>query len=134
MSRYETHEHSYTSGPEARRARKPGEPHLVHSHEGGDVPHSHPETGPGRYGRNRLTRKPAGPQLPYVERERRTFHVFFLDEYTDGHAAAGISRERWERERAAFLAEARAPAVERMATDFRLTPVYALIGGEDSRG
>lgn len=135
MSVYERHEHSYITGPESRKPRKPGAPELVHSHEGGDMPHSHPDTGPSRYGQNKLTKLPKGPQLELVEHtpERGSFRVIFVDEYTVGHASAGLSRERWEHERAAFLSIAAGQdgyqansAEARMIREFRLTPIYEL--------
>lgn len=137
MSVYEVHEHAYTSGPEQRKPRKPGAPELVHSHEGGDMPHAHPDTGRSRYGQNKLTKKPTGPQLERIAiaPERNTFRVIFVDEYTSGHASAGISRERWERERAAFLSIAagegdyESHSVDaRMVREFRMTPIYEVSG------
>jgi hypothetical protein len=77
----EVHEHSYTSGP---RANRPGSK-FSHSHEGGDVPHQHPATGPGCYtidkdawfratglcggGRKKFTAKATGECLPIRELE-----------------------------------------------------------------
>lgn len=73
----EVHEHWYPKGPCGRR--------LIHSHEGGSVPHQHPDTGPGSYtidkdeweratglkggGKKKFTAKPSGEQAPIVELE-----------------------------------------------------------------
>lgn len=124
--RYELHEHTdMTRHPYTK---------ICHAHADGSTPHSHSNTGPACYGRRKQYRvKPNGPQLEYIPRppEQSTFRVVFVDEYTPGHAAAGISRERWQEERAQFLADmaaetASAPAVERMAGTYRLRPIYEL--------
>jgi hypothetical protein len=68
---------------------------FAHSHEGGDVPHSHPDTGPASYtidkdawaratglrggGRKRFTARPNGEQFPLVPQEPQSFDVFILD-------------------------------------------------------
>jgi hypothetical protein len=78
----EVHEHAFVRGPRSRRA---GTHHFVHSHEGGDVPHQHPDTGPARYtidkdgwlretglrggGRKKFTVRPTGEQFPRLELE-----------------------------------------------------------------
>ncbi|HYZ88313.1 MAG TPA: hypothetical protein VE620_03350 [Myxococcales bacterium] len=93
MARLEVHEHSYISGRYANGgANIPGKmpptwkaSKFSHSHEGGDRPHQHPETGPASYtidkddwlrttglrggGRKTFTVKPTGEQLPIVELE-----------------------------------------------------------------
>lgn len=78
---FEVHEHSIISGPKENRGEK-----IVHSHEGGDIPHKHEHTGPATYtidqddwsratdgvaggGRKRFTQKPEGEQLPRIELE-----------------------------------------------------------------
>lgn len=75
--RFEVHEHHYVSGPNANRGRT-----IVHSHFGGNAPHTHPETGPSvftidrhdwrrttgitlpRKQAKKFTDEPKGPQLP----------------------------------------------------------------------
>lgn len=124
--RYELHEHTEMSRHPYTTIR--------HAHEDGSTPHSHPNTGPACYDRRKQYRvKPNGPQLEYIPRsqEESTFHVVFVDEYTPAHTSAGISRERWEVERAAFLADVAAEqasgyAIERLVKMFRLTPIYEL--------
>lgn len=145
MSGYEVHEHSYTSGPNAGGRYRDGQwssGKFAHSHEGGDVPHSHPHTGPAYFGRRKLTKRPYGPQLEYIAHtpEQNTFRVIFVNEYTDAHASAGISRERWERNRAAFLAIAAGSdeyesltADARMVSRYRLTPIYELSKPQEDR-
>lgn len=95
----EVHEHCFTSGPRSK--------HYVykfeHSHEGGNIPHSHPDTGPSSFtidkdewlratglrggGRKKFTVKPNGEQFPYVEREPMTFDVIVVGD--GGRAASG---------------------------------------------
>lgn len=90
--RLEVHEHCFIRGPRScfagsERGR------VVHSHEGGDVPHQHPDTGPASYtidkdewlaatglrggGRKKFTAKPIGEQIDRVELEdwQREFEV-----------------------------------------------------------
>lgn len=124
--RYELHEHTDLSRHPYTRIR--------HAHPNGSTPHSHPETGPACYDRRKQYRvKPNGPQLDYIPRpeSESTFHVVFVDEYTPGHASAGISRERWEAERAQFLADmaeqtVSTHAVDTLVTMFRLIPIYEI--------
>lgn len=89
----EVHEHCFVSG---QRARQTWNYKFSHSHEGGNVPHQHPDTGPAAYtidkdewarttglvggGRKRYTTRPTGEQLPRVELEesQRTFDVFIV--------------------------------------------------------
>lgn len=95
--RLEVHEHIYITGPRARgmfiQATQKTTSHFSHSHEGGDIPHTHPDTGPGCYvidkdewfqqtglrggGRKKFTAKPEGEQLAFIERtpEENTFEV-----------------------------------------------------------
>ncbi len=120
---YELHEHAYLN----TGGREKG--NLLHSHEGGETPHTHPGMGPSCYNRHRRrSKRPFGPQLPYVAPtpDQETFNVVWVDEYTPGHAGAGISRERWEAERAAFLAGAHSITVERLVREFRARPVFEL--------
>lgn len=141
------HRHSYTRGPNATAGyRADGKWHtnqFEHAHEGGDRSHGHPETGPAHFiggiARAKLVTRPTGEQLPLValEDEQRTFHVVFVDEYTAAHTSAGISRERWEAERAGFLrciaGEAHGlHAVSRMIDDFDMTPIYELRRPDDA--
>lgn len=89
----EVHEHSIIRGPRANSPRSS----IEHSHEGGDVPHTHPETGPAHYtidkdewlratglrggGRKRFTDAPAGEQLEFIARrpEDSVFEVIVCD-------------------------------------------------------
>lgn len=75
---YEVHEHCFVSGPRAKVAPVS----FTHSHEGGDRPHRHPDTGSATYtidkdewrrqtgmvggGRKKFTKRPTGEQLPLV--------------------------------------------------------------------
>lgn len=89
----EVHEHVFIRGPRARFAGT-DDNRIRHSHEGGDVPHQHPETGPASYtidkdqwfaatglnggSRKEFTKKPAGEQLPIVELAdwQKSFNVY----------------------------------------------------------
>ena len=91
--KFEVHEHCYTSGP---RSNRPGYK-FEHSHFGGDVPHTHPNTGPASYaidkdewfratglqggGRKKFTAKPSGEQLQTIPRtaEENTFEIHVSD-------------------------------------------------------
>lgn len=80
---YEVHEHCIISGP--RHSGFLERNRIVHSHEGGDEYHTHPDCGPGSYtidkdewfratglrggGRKKFTKAPDGEQLPYVARK-----------------------------------------------------------------
>mgnify|MGYP001615278732 CR=1 FL=1 len=86
----EVHSHVFVSGPRANgmfiRSEQKTTSEFSHSHEGGDVPHSHPDTGPACYtidkddwmratgmrggGRKKFTDNPTGLQLPIVELEK----------------------------------------------------------------
>lgn len=76
---YEVHEHSVLN------SRFSPSPRIVHSHEGGDVPHNHPNTGPSFYGHGRrapkFTKKLSGEQLEYIERseEENSFELIVTD-------------------------------------------------------
>lgn len=81
---YEVHEHCFISGPRSHWAGSP-RGKLVHSHAGGDVYHTHPDTGPASFtidkdewfaatglrggSRKKFTKAPTGEQLPYIERQ-----------------------------------------------------------------
>ncbi len=139
----EVHSHHYLSSTSS----------FEHSHEGGGVPHKHPDTGPATFvidkdewhaatgldggGRKKFTHKPTGPQLPIAELEdwQRTFRVVFVDEYTDGHAGAGISREAFEASRAKFEARgaASAHAAAGMVLSFGMTPTSEVSTTEPGR-
>lgn len=85
---YEVHEHAYIRGRVGS---------FFHSHEGGDQPHQHADTGPACYtidrdewrratgasggGRKKFTRKPEGTQLPSLALEpwQTTFEVIVFD-------------------------------------------------------
>jgi hypothetical protein len=110
----EVHEHSYIDRNDRRSD-------IEHSHGGGDRPHRHAHCGPAHYtidrdewarttglkggGRKRYTAAPTGPQMPAVEiePEENTFRVVFVDDYEHGWAGAGVSREEFEAQRAAFI-------------------------------
>lgn len=78
----EVHEHNFIRG---ERANKTWRYKLSHSHEGGDIPHSHPDTGPSCYtidkddwlrttglrdgGRKVFTPEPTGDQFSYIPRD-----------------------------------------------------------------
>lgn len=88
-AQFEVHEHCYVSGPRANGAYYK----FSHSHEGGDQPHQHPNTGPASYtidkdewfratglrggGLKKFTTRPTGEQLPWQELEawQKTFEV-----------------------------------------------------------
>lgn len=78
--RLEIHTHSYVAGINSNCGRQ-----LVHSHEGGDSPHQHQDTGPASYtidkdewaaatglrggGRKKFSKTPNGEQLPNMDLE-----------------------------------------------------------------
>ena len=114
---FEQHTHAVITGP--RRGLD-----IEHSHDGGSRGHRHPDTGPGMFvidaaqwetetgmkggGRKVFTRKPAGEQLEYVERDpsEARFTVVF------GKSALGVARGP------------ASPAVARMALSFDMTPEF----------
>lgn len=81
----EVHEHCFIRGPRSCFAGT-SIGRLVHSHEGGDIPHQHPDTGPASYtidkddwlrttglrggGRKKFTTKPIGEQFARIELEK----------------------------------------------------------------
>ena len=83
VKRLEVHEHCIISGP---RACQSWRNRIVHSHEGGDEPHSHLDMGPASYtidkddwaratgmkggGCKRFTDAPSGEQFPIKELEQ----------------------------------------------------------------
>lgn len=100
--KYEVHTHSFVSGPRAVGHYERGvwfEGTFSHSHDGGDRPHQHPDTGPATYtidkdewarrtggiggGRKQFTAKPTGEQLPIVELEdwQKSFRVIVVGDY-----------------------------------------------------
>jgi hypothetical protein len=86
MAKLRIHEHHITSGPRSHRTGNwpPGKgSEIVHSHEGGDVPHSHPETGPASFllTKPKFTARATGEQFPYVKTPESElfFDVFVLD-------------------------------------------------------
>lgn len=131
--RLEVHEHSFISGPRSNRGLK-----LRHSHEGGHVPHSHPETGPAAYtidkddwyratgmdggGRKEFTHAPTGEQFEFIPRtaEETTFEVIGFDPpsippgFSDA-SGGGI------------------PAMFRMIQAFRMKPRFRVIPGGKGR-
>jgi hypothetical protein len=86
----EAHEHCFIRG---ERANKSWLYKFSHSHEGGDIPHQHPDTGPASYtidkdewlratglrggGRKKFTKVPDGDQFPIVELEewQKSFEI-----------------------------------------------------------
>lgn len=92
----EVHEHSFIRGPRSRWAGTDAG-RLIHSHEGGDQPHSHPDTGPASYtidkdewfqatglrggGRKKFTATPNGEQFEVIPRapEEDAFEIVFCD-------------------------------------------------------
>jgi hypothetical protein len=87
----EVHEHHFISGPRSCTVRS----QFSHSHEGGDRPHVHPDTGPAAYtidaddwfastglrggGKKKFTAKPTGEQFECIPRTPEPFRVIFLD-------------------------------------------------------
>lgn len=93
----EVHEHVFITGPRSNgmfdRATQKTSSHFSHSHEGGDVPHQHADTGPACYvidkdawlaatglrggGRKKFTKAPTGEQFDRVELAdwQRSFEV-----------------------------------------------------------
>src|SRR5690242_4202061 len=85
----EVHKHSIISGPRSRWSGA----EIVHSHEGGDTRHQHPDCGPASYvidkdewlaatglkggGRKKFTARPTGEQLPIRELEgwQKSFEI-----------------------------------------------------------
>ena len=94
---FEIHEHCFVRGPRSRggydRKGNWQTGKFSHSHEGGDVPHQHPDTGPAAYtidkdewsrktglrggGRKKFTVKPTGEQMPIIELEdwQKSFEI-----------------------------------------------------------
>ena len=98
--RLEVHEHHIIRGPRAHRtgAWPAGQgSSFEHSHDGGDVPHGHPDTGPAAYtidkddwyqrtglkggGRKKFTKAPTGEQFEFIARppEDGAFEVIVCD-------------------------------------------------------
>lgn len=93
---FEVHTHSFISGPRSGGHYEKGAWHtgtFSHSHEGGNVGHAHPDTGPACFtidkddwyrstglrggGRKKFTAKPSGEQFPIHELEdwQKSFEV-----------------------------------------------------------
>lgn len=76
-ARFEVHEHTLLN------SRMSPAPKVRHSHEGGDKPHQHPDTGPAAYGRSKppFTVHAIGQQLPWVELEewQKSFEIIVCD-------------------------------------------------------
>lgn len=88
----ELHRHCFING---LRARQSWRHKFEHSHEGGDEPHEHPDTGPASYtidkddwfratgltggGRKKFTVKPSGEQFPFVATDNEPFEVILMD-------------------------------------------------------
>jgi hypothetical protein len=57
-------------------------PRVVHSHEGGEQPHQHPNCGPAFYGYRvaKFSAKPKGEALPWVDLEgwQRSFEIHYM--------------------------------------------------------
>lgn len=99
---FEVHTHHFISGPRANGGcYSPTGTWMLskfsHSHEGGDKPHQHPQTGPAAYtidkddwfrstglrggGRKKFTVKPSGEQMPIRELEdwQKSFEIIVCD-------------------------------------------------------
>lgn len=111
---FEVHEHHFVSGKRAHGGHNSkGEwetGKFSHSHEGGNVPHKHPDTGPAAYtidkdawlrvtgmrggGRKKFTAKPTGEQMPIVELEewQKSFKLIVAEPAPAGSSTGpGIS-------------------------------------------
>lgn len=58
-SGHRVHRHYWIAGP---NSVKPGRHDFEHSHDGGDVPHTHADTGPACFSGKKRTKRPNGPQ------------------------------------------------------------------------
>jgi hypothetical protein len=104
--RLEVHAHTFVSGPRANgmfiQATQKTTSEFNHSHEGGEIPHDHPDTGPSCYtidkdqwaamtggllggGRKKFTPEPTGEQMPMRARtpEENTFEIHYCDPPAD---------------------------------------------------
>jgi hypothetical protein len=102
MAGFEVHAHAFVSGPRRNGGYYGRDRHWLpttfsHSHDGGDRPHQHPETGPATYtidkdewfkatglrggGRKTFTKRPTGEQFPIVELEdwQKSFEIVIGD-------------------------------------------------------
>lgn len=96
--RLEIHEHCIISGLRSHRTGSWPDgmgSKFSHSHEGGDKPHTHPDTGPASYvidrdewaratglsggGRKKFTARPTGEQYAVLPQEPAVFDIFILD-------------------------------------------------------
>jgi hypothetical protein len=83
---FELHEHWFISGPRSHAGYRNGvwaDTKLIHSHQGGSIPHTHPDTGPSFFGyrKPKTTKKPKGEQLELIPRteEENTFELIVTD-------------------------------------------------------
>lgn len=83
----EVHEHCFVSGPRSR-AHYDGtgqwvETKFTHSHPGGGIPHTHPQTGPAFYGyrKPKVRTRPTGEQFQWVAipEEKQSFELVITD-------------------------------------------------------
>lgn len=105
MSRLEVHRHAIISGP---RANKSWCNEIVHSHEGGDQPHEHENTGPASRtidkdewyartglrggGRKKFTAKPTGEQFATIPTAPLTYEIILVGKpVTTGATGPGLS-------------------------------------------
>lgn len=77
---FEVHQHCFVSGPRSGGGYRNGkwdDGKIAHSHPGGNIPHTHPNTGPSfyGYGKPRTTKRPNGEQFEMIARaeEENTF-------------------------------------------------------------
>lgn len=83
---FEMHEHHFVSGPRSTAGYRNGvwcETKFSHSHPGGGVAHTHPNTGPSYFGHGKpkVTKKPKGEQMEFIPRtdEENTFDLVITD-------------------------------------------------------
>lgn len=116
MKTLRVHDHAFVSGPRSRFSGPRGE--IVHSHEGGDVAHTHPDTGPCHLAgtKPKFTARPNGEQLPYVKTDPASlvFDLYILDSARKmGDLSVGSAGNYGD----PFLM----PAAERMKSAFGMT-------------
>lgn len=72
---YQVHEHCVLN------SHRSPTPKIVHAHDGGEMPHQHPNCGPAFYGYRapKFSAKPKGEQLPWVDLEdwQRSFEIHY---------------------------------------------------------
>lgn len=120
---YAVHDHAIIRGPRSHRLGNwpagTGSK-IVHSHEGGEVAHTHPDTGPCHLsgGKAKSTARPNGEQLTYVKTDSAdlVFDLFILDSAVAmGDLAKGSAGNHGD----PFLM----PAAERMKNAFGLRAI-----------